>query len=408
MVALLPLHRWPNLMLCAGICTASLLCGGVQGIAVGQETPTLTEAEQRQLIDEFGSPVFAEREEATQRARQQGIKIIGPLREAAKSHPDPEVRARANALYTRVVDGDFEARAAAFMAGDPIGENFPGWQYVQTVMDDCPELRELFLETSRRHPRAMEALDGDSRARRLELDLLAHRLRTQQYDNLQVPTKEDVLPLIWTLADPRIPISVDVHKLCLSLMNKAAANELRTDAQLGPPFRRLVGSWVRRSPVDYAEKTLALAKQWNLESDGMVLSQRAAFQSRERVNIHAGIVGIAKFGAADDVSWLIPFFADNDPLTEAEMGEATLEVRTSDVAMAGIAYLYKVPLKEIGFADANEHPIAAFDPESVGFKKGEETAREKVRKKVKALIEERTGKPVYLPEPEPEPNEDSD
>lgn len=364
----------------------------------------LGETQLAEIIDRLGSPRFAQREDAIARARQAGVAILPALSRAAKQHPDAEVRSRARYVYERIVANSFDARAEAFLAGEDLGETLAGWQYVASLMGDNPSVRELFVATSRRYPELMESFQGSSRdqARRrtLAVERVVQQILHKMRDLHQVPTAEDVMAALWGIADPNVLIADQTQALVLSLLRKAAANELRQDAQLGDAFLRLVGRWLRRSPVNGARHALGLALQWDLRAEGRVLGMRAAYEARDLADVHAGLQAVARFGTTSDVPYVLPFWDDLRPLP-LPGAEPAMEVRTADVAMATVAKLYGLSLREVGFPEAVEHPKTAFSIETLGFPKADPEVRKAVQQRLRE--EMKTHGHVLDPEVPPAP-----
>ncbi|QEG38350.1 hypothetical protein [Roseimaritima ulvae] len=349
--------------------------------------PPLSDAEVAEVIGRLGSPRFADREDAMVRARQWGNRILPELRAAAANHENAEVRSRAKFVYSQIVEGDFDARAEAFLAGNDLGDAFPGWDYVSSLMGDKPELREVFVATSRRYPQLMESFDGGARERTLELEHVVHQIQHKMRDLREVPTREDLLATLWGIADPNVLISDEAQGLVLSLLRKAAANELRKNAQLREPFLGVVGMWMRRSPVAGAEQTLALSMQWEMAEESRVLGMRAAYEARDVADVHAGLQAVARFGKPSDVPFVLPFLDDlrEDPNARPP-AEGWTPVRTSEVATATIAKLYGVPLDELGFPAVQEHPKIGFAIESLGFPAEKPELRQAVSDKLRKLM----------------------
>lgn len=366
------------------------------------DLPPLPEEQQADLIARLGASRFQVREEAVLELQELGLRMLPALKQASLEHEDPEVRARASFVYRQIVQDDFDFRVEAFLAGQDTGDSFAGWFYVASLMGDSPEVREIFIAAAREHGKLVETFDGHPRDRLLELENVAHRIMRMQIEQMRLPQEADLMVVLWAIADPAIPISPQVQRLAISLMQKSVANELRKNAQLENRFLALVGNWIRRSRVDFAHDTLWLAMQWNMDIDGMTLGLRAAYEARDPMNVQAGLQAIARFGSRDDIPPLLPFLEDHRvPDGDAQENPLMLEVRVSDVAMAAIATLLKADLKELGFPAAVTHGKIAFDPRSVGFGKRQTEQRSRVRTRLDDLIqrERRANKlPAEVPE----------
>src|SRR5262249_53543901 len=83
------MSRWAYLIL---ILAFTLPCD-----SLGQEKPLPTDPDQ--LIEELGAKRFARREEAAKAIEQLGDKVL-PILGKALQHPDPEIRSRADKLFS--------------------------------------------------------------------------------------------------------------------------------------------------------------------------------------------------------------------------------------------------------------------------------------------------------------------
>lgn len=357
--------------------------------ASAAEATPLSPAEFDRLLQRLGSEKFAQREAALVELKRIAPAMPSQLRAAAQEHGDAEVRARVAFVYENVIRDDITLRGEAFLAGDTQGNTFPGWLRVAAIMGDKPEVRQVFLEATRRHPELMKTLDEKNlRARIDELEHVVHRIRKLMTELRQMPTPADALAVLWVLADGRIPVSMETQNLLVSLMQKAPASQLRRDRQLRDPFMDLVENWILRSRLEGASDTLWIATQWELRDAALTLGLRAVYEGQQPDVVQAGLKAIAQFGSPEMAIELTAFLDDQRIATEMIPDPPQTVVQVRDVAMAAIAMLLKQDLKKFGFSYARVHPRMGFDVTTVGFRDDQPAAREEVRSRILKLLQQ--------------------
>lgn len=347
-------------------------------------------AEVADAIDALGSSEFAVRERAASQLLQFGLPILPDLRAVAKESSDPEVRLRARQLVKQLTRGDLEARIAEFLNGGEV--NFAGWRVARSVMGESYRVRELFVELLRDHHDVLESLEGTPRDRAIALEATVNRIETAMFVDHTFPTRADAFALLLPAAFPDVELDTPFETLLLDVLRKEAASKLRRDVQLSGPFNGLVSRWIRRSTLANREEVLRLGLQWQLDA-ALNLAIQTLGESNQTETVALALQTIARFGSPQHAAVIRPLLDDTRLVSERGFGPNDV-VRTElrDVAMAAIAVLHNVPLKEAGFRDGETHPTLAFLLNKVGFPVAEPEARDAARAKIEELLDD--GVPV--------------
>jgi hypothetical protein len=382
---------------------------GFPAIATGQETdgqppaPTparapLTEEEIRDVVMQLAADSFSDREAATARLLAIGTRSLPVLRQL-KDVADPEMRQRIEIITDRLMNEDFETRAAAFLDGDQSIE-MPGWEYTKTRFGDRLAHREVYVEFSRRFPAVVMLLDGSAAQRGEALDLLA--------EDLSPPLTDIHFSQAFGLAllssDPEIKARPASDAILLSLMNRYEINDSLRNPELLRPFRAMLNQWIVKVSDEYRFNALVLSLRAELEQ-GVTLAKKVLKDSTEIELLELSLQILARFGEPADAAIIAPLLEDQRPsgrgyfLTDA--AGRRLQVQMRDVAMATIATIHGRNLRDLGFPIAATHPTTAFDVDTLGFPIGEagDQARGRVMKDIEELIGKKNEKePVADPE----------
>ena len=337
-------------------------------------------------IAQLGADQFAARERATANLMELGPDAVPLLRQVADETGDLEVRLRASEIAEQLTQGDFEARVAAFLAGDEVG--FEGWSVARAILGDSPSVREVFVEMLRTHPTLVAALEGTPRDRAVAMEEVVTRVQQGRMNEGRRPTRADALALLLPANDENVPVSRLAEEVILGVLKFEASNQLQRDAQLSRPFTALVGGWFQRTSLDNRQEVLWLAMQWDL-AEILPLAVQTLTQANDAGTLALAMQVIARFGDETHTAAVVPFLDDSRPASERGFTrrEAT-RTELGDVAMATISLLNDIPIGEVGFPPAATHETFGFIVEDLGFPVTDEKARQAVRKKIDAILEE--------------------
>ncbi len=334
-------------------------------------------------IEMLGSSEFSARERAAEELMALGIKAVPALRELA-SHHDPEVRLRAADLEQQLTDGDFQIRVEAFLSGQDV--HFDGWEYAQARLGMSPTIRELFVELTKRYPLLVESLEGTSRERAVALEDVVHKAQTALFIERRSPDPVDVIALLLPASDKDVPITSSFEKMVIVFLRREAGSRIRREQQLAAPVTSLIGDWVERSTETNRGEVIWVTMDWSIP-EGRRLSLRTLNESNDPVLLALSMQAISRFGSLEDVTSVAKFLDDVRPVEENEfaIGDQP-QALLSDVAMATIAILHKVPLGELGWEGVEPHPVFSFSPREIGFPPSQAELRANARKKIDSLL----------------------
>jgi hypothetical protein len=204
-----------------------------------------------------------------------------------------------------------------------------------------------------------------------------------------MPTQADAFALVLTLIDRNVPITNDFEETILNVLRKQPGTRIVDDAQLSGPFKMLLTGWIARSRTENREEVLLLTMQWNLDI-GIGLGVQTLSDSTDPMTLATALQAISRFGDRRSVDAVTPLLNDDRIVIEQGFvrGQES-QTKLSDVAMATIARLHQVELSELGFPKAADLPVRSFDMNQIGFAKHDREARQRARKKIDALLNQK-------------------
>ncbi len=344
--------------------------------------PTATDEEIEQWIEELGSSAFADRERAASRLSELGQAIIPRLTELGKEHHDPEVRIRANKIVRQLTAGDLNRRIEAFLSGKDVG--FEGWDTISSIFGDSNSVREMFVELVQVYPDLTVALDGTSRDRAMALERAIVTVRQKMTRDF--PSVADTIALLLPSSDPAVPLNNGFDDLMLSVLYKPAIGKMYRDPNMATPTKVLVGRWLPRSKLKNREEILMY---------GMTNSNRYTYdlaiktfeESDDAMILASAIQAVTVFGDEDDAERLADYLDDDRVVSENGFYNGKpLRVELGDAAMAAIARLHDMSLKQVGFPTESVDERFGFALNETGFIVGDDESRSAARKKIEMLV----------------------
>lgn len=343
---------------------------------------SISPAEIDQWIAELGAREFAVRERAADRLTQVGTDIVPRLREVAESSDDPEIRFRAREIVRQLSEGNLQARIDRFLAGEDV--SFEGWEIIRDFFGDTHGARELFVELMTQHPLLTQSLEHETRDRVVAMDAVMSRVQDAMNIERRFPNRADTFALLLTAADTNVPINSAFESMLLNSLRQTAVRDIRRDWQLNRPFEALLVRWMMRSSMANRREVLDAGMQLNLDAT-RDLALQTLRESNEPSTLTAAIQVISRFGDRRHAEQLRPLLEDTRVLAAQGIASGQgFSTQLGDVAMAGIALLYKMPLEDLGFRDVLVHPNIGFRIDEVGFSQQEQ--REAAKAKIESLF----------------------
>jgi hypothetical protein len=360
---------------------------------VAVATTDLSPDDAERLVLMLGATTFAERERAMGEILRIGASMAPHLRKAIESQEDPELVLRAKTTLSQMTVDDLESRIETFLTGAPGTSEkayqwFPGWQQFESALGDSLAIRELFIEVMKAHPDVTKSLGGSTADRAAAAENVSVWVRVGMMERRQFPTVADGVALLMPLTDPAVPIGGGYDSTVLSVFNRHYGT-LRRDAQLWPAVSALLTSWSLRSRIENRIDVLWYTMQWDLPVSGE-LGLRTLEETTDIETIQTAFQAISRFRTAADAAKLVHWLDDERPAVTRMpvlLNNKPLKVTVADAALATIAILHKVQLKDLGMPSPELHPKVGFLIDNAGFTADQAGKRAEAIARAKAWCE---------------------
>jgi hypothetical protein len=358
----------------AGSATSTQSDFGQPDAAISTTGPIeLSQDEAERLIRSLGATTFAERERAMGEILRLGAPMVPHLRKAIESQEDPELVLRAKTTLSQMTVDDLESRIETFLTGAPGTSEkayqwFDGWQQFESALGDSLAIRELFIEVMKAHPDVTKSLGATTADRASAAESVSVSVRVGMMERRQFPTVADGVALLIPLTDPAVPVGGGYDSTVLSVFNRHYGT-LRRDAQLWPAISALLESWSLRSRIENRIDVLWYTMQWDLPAAGE-LGLRTLDETTDIETIQTAFQAISRFRTAADAARLVNWLDDERPAVTRMpvlLNNKPLKVTVADTALATIAILHKVQLKDLGMPTPELHPKVGFLIDNAGF-----------------------------------------
>lgn len=110
--------------------------------------PPAEQSRAKSLVEQLGSELFSEREEALDELDKMGRLAFPALLEGLNTNPSPEVRSRCQTLVSKAAHADLQARLATFLADSEskFEHDLPGWNHFKKLAGTTAMSRTTFVE----------------------------------------------------------------------------------------------------------------------------------------------------------------------------------------------------------------------------------------------------------------------
>jgi len=340
----------------------------------GRESePAVTAQQATELIKALGAATFAERERAMGEIMRGGSAMAPHLRQAIESQQDPELILRAKKALHQMTEDNLETQVEIFLSADPEAllrgrEWFAGWAEAEQLLGESVAVRELFIEVMRTHPDVTASLHGTTAQRDAAAKRAAAAVQIGMLERKQPPTLTDAVAMLLPLSDPAVQLGPGYEATLLSVFNRQFA-AVRRDAQLWPPISGLLQQWMLRSRIENRADALWYAMQWDLPA-GRELGLRTLQETTDIEMVQTALQAISRFGTVGDAPKLVQLLDDERPAITrmpVMVDNQPLKVTIADVALATIATLHRVPLRELQMQAGEVHPRVGIIVEHAGY-----------------------------------------
>ena len=328
--------------------------------------PAAEQSRARELVQQLGSEVFDERENAQDDLSKMGRLAFPALLDGLNTNPSPEVRFRCQSLITKASQADLQARLATFLA-DVDGKyehDMPGWNQFKKLAGASALSRSTFVELLKEPANRSLVLGVGGSPHELG-NLIAGRkqdiyqMRFPRTPNTPVKqqTVQDIIALMFAeshIESKYIPRSVSTATI-YNLVGLTSA--INGGSEQATVYKSIVGHWIEsRDDVSSMYTAMNQATSLGLPKQGSEVAAKL-------LNMKGGIptyriyaaFAIAKNGAKDKLKDLESAFTDEAALNiggrvvNGVVERQTVQVR--DMALAASLLLTGQNTEEYGFTE---------------------------------------------------------
>lgn len=326
-----------------------------------------------ELIESLAAPTFAERERAMGEILSIGSAMAPYLKTAIESKDDPELTLRAKITLSQMTLDDFESRVEIFLSGSADSSEkarqwFEGWAEFEAVIGDSNAIRELFVEVMKAHPDSPKSLTTNTADRMTVAERVASSVQLNMLERRMPPTLADGAAILIPMIDPDVRLGGANELTLLSIFNRQYG-ELQRDPQKWQPVTRLLELWILRSRIENRIDVLWYSMQWELPASGQ-LGLQTLEETTDVETLQTAFQAISRFRGREDAPKLVRWLSDERPAMTrmpVVLDQKPVNVKVGDMALATIAILYNVPLKDLGMRSGELHPKVGFLVDNAGY-----------------------------------------
>jgi len=333
-------------------------------------------ADQRKLVQQLGDPSFFKREQAAEALARRGVAGTAVLTEALKD-PDFEIRWRARRILQRVVQDEFEARLAAFVAdvGGTEEHRLPGWRRFRDLVGDHREAREMFAQMTRTEGALLSAYQErspeTSELFAAHVAWLQSRIASGNSDARAVPP-QTVATLLLIGSDETLKDHSQGLSQLYPLLSHPAAMPSTAPAAHPSILRTLLEKWASSAASSGSCYGMMLALKYDLKEAG--LQQAKEFIERGTTSpstLQYAIIAVGRFGSEQDIGLLKPLLENKTVChtwsNPALKKNGTIQVQVRDAALAVLLRMTGKDPGQFGFKLLRENPETLYHVYTFGF-----------------------------------------
>jgi hypothetical protein len=345
--------------------------------------------EAAELIRSLAAPTFDQRERAMSRILSIGAGMAPYLKEAIETTDDPELALRAQKTLSQMTLDDFESRVEIFLSGkadssEKARQWFAGWAEFEAAIGDSDVIRELFVSVLRAHPDSPKSLTTNTAERAAVAERIASSVQHGMLERRQPPTLTDGVAVLIPLIDPDVRLGGANELTLLSIFNRQYG-DLRRNPLLWQPVSKLLEMWILRSRIENRTDVLWYSMQWEMPASGR-LGLQTLEETTDVETLQAAFQAISRFRGREDAPQLARWLDDERPAMgrmPVDFEQKPVKVKVADMALATIAILYSVPLKDLGMRTAELHPKVGFLIDNAGYTDDQASQRAEAIQKAK-------------------------
>ncbi len=335
------------------------------------------QAEYDVLVKELGSPSFRARKQAHEKLVQIGIAIKPALLRAMRT-PDLEIRMSAHRVLVQILQADFDAKLAAFLA-DTDGSHdhdLPCWNRFEKQLGNSPASRRLFADMVRSEAPLLSAIADENGSEPLQ-PILTRRIQ-QLYDVRQFSgTRQPVsLPSLATVlfasTQPGMTRNTSTDSRVYSMLSQPTIKQAVLFGEQADQLKQLVVTWiVSQSDSTQAYYGIRLALSYGLQDACIKLGRSllAATNTPSHIIPYAA-AALARFGSPDDAKYLISHLDDTTVChtwSNRQIKKTPIRIQIRDVMLALLIHMSGQEPKEYGYKLLSKNPETVYSIHTYGF-----------------------------------------
>lgn len=267
-----------------------------------------------QWVKQLASPIFHERETATQKLLQLGAEALPHLKSAASK--DVETQHRLRLLITRIETERFESLSESFLL-DRDAENsygLPGWRVFADLAGASRTSKLLFLDMIQQQPKLAELVEDaakHSSARDRLLQATIERSLQLSEDRLRFRRPEigDVVAILISASMFEGQLPIEINELLDTSARIVPVSTYMGRRGYGAVLRRMYRPWIPKTHQAIAFSALDLSLHYGLET-GAEVSRRHLSDNFDVPTREYAIHCLARFGDRSDIPRLLPLLED--------------------------------------------------------------------------------------------------
>lgn len=333
-------------------------------------------ATHRELVQRLGDASFFTRERAAEELESLGVAGKAALVEALND-PDFEIRWRARQILSRVLQDEFEARLAAFVA-DVGGKQqlvLPGWRRFQDLVGDDRDTRRMFAQMTRAEGELLAAYEQQSpqlpellsaRTAWLQLNCTGGNSATRSVSPASVATV-----LLLGLDDAAQDESPSMSPL-YQLLSQDATKQSITAGAHASILRILLNKWVTSASGTGSTYGMMLALKYDLKETGLAQATKTIDEGTTSSSaLHYAVIAVGRFGGDEHIPLVRPLL-DNKTVchrwsNQALKKDGTINVEVRDAALVVLLRLQGKDPSQYGFNLLRENAETLYYVYTFGF-----------------------------------------
>ncbi len=387
------------------------------------EPPGPSGEELATLVRQLGAVSFTDREEATRRLTELGLKARSALLDGLKAD-DVEVRRRARWILADVLEADHRRRLKQFLADDSGSpdHDLPLWPRYRRLIGHDKVAREVFVEMQQKEGGLMAsaAAGSDAAAESLKARIQQVIRMMQNRDPTQrvSPSLGTVAALFFVASNTELDLPLEIinNHYFQNLVHQPEFHQALREGDRQRVARKILGQWILRpcSP-NYLPNRLQLAIQFQVK-EGLHPALRV-LQSKEDKNntpsyvrVYA-ISALGMLGGKEYASYFVPMLDDDTECQRRVVNGKQSSIQVRDVALAWLVHLTDQKHADYGMSKAkaqfdrirkHRHYYVNFGD----FTYDEESKREESIKNLREyLADHPLPEAPQIPKPDPDPDQ---